>query len=41
MIKSCELESDRGRDLWDTIRAADTSKLQRLLERDPSVRGCE
>ena len=38
MIKPPELESDKGRHLWDTITAAaagDTPTLQRLLERDP------
>src|SRR5882724_2196213 len=40
MIKPRELESDKGRDLWDTMTAAstgDTSALQHLLERDPSL----
>ncbi len=40
MIKPCELDSDRGRDLWDTITAAaagDIPTLQRLLERDPNL----
>jgi hypothetical protein len=36
--KPPELESDKGRDIWDTITAAaagDTPTLQRLLARDP------
>src|SRR5882724_4585492 len=40
MIKPRELDSDKGRDLWDTMTAAstgDTHALQRLLERDPSL----
>ena len=40
MIKPRELESEKGRDIWDTITAAavgDTPALQRLLERDPSL----
>jgi ankyrin repeat protein len=40
MIRPSELESDTGRVIWDTITAAatsDTSTLQRLLERDPSL----
>ena len=40
MIKPRELESEKGRDLWDTMTAAatgDTPALQRLLERDPSL----
>jgi ankyrin repeat protein len=44
MIKPCELDSDRGRDLWDTITAAaagDIPTLQRLLERDPSLSQAE
>jgi ankyrin repeat protein len=44
MIKPCELDSDRGRDLWDTITAAaagDTPTLQRLLERDPGLSQAE
>jgi ankyrin repeat protein len=44
MIKPCELDSDRGRDLWDTITAAaagDTLTLQRLLERDPGLSQAE
>jgi hypothetical protein len=41
MIKPCELESDRERDLWDTIAAGDTSTLWRLLERDPSLSRAE
>ena len=39
MIKPRELESDKGRDIWDTITAAaagDMPTLHRLLERDPS-----
>jgi ankyrin repeat protein len=44
MIKPRELESDKGRDLWDTITAAaggDTPTLQRLLARDPSLSQAE
>jgi ankyrin repeat protein len=44
MIKPPELESDNGRDLWDTITAAaagDTPTLQRLLERDPGLSQAE
>jgi ankyrin repeat protein len=44
MIKPCELDSDSGRDLWDTITAAaagDTPPLQRLLERDPGLSQAE
>lgn len=40
MIKPSELDSDRGRDVWNTITAAaagDVSTLQRLLERDPDL----
>ena len=40
MIKPRELESAKGRDLWDSMTAAatgDTPTLQRLLERDPSL----
>lgn len=38
MIKPAELDSDRGRDIWDTVSAAaggDVPALQRLLARDP------
>jgi hypothetical protein len=44
MIKPRELESDKGRDLWDMITAAaagDTPTLRRLLERDPSLSQAE
>jgi ankyrin repeat protein len=40
MIKPRELESDQGRDIWDTVTAAatgDTPALQRMLARDPSL----
>jgi len=40
MIKPVELESERGRDTWDTIVAAsagDVATLRRLLERDPRL----
>ena len=40
MIKPRELESGKGRDLWDTMTAAtagDTPALHRLLESDPSL----
>ena len=40
MIKPRELESDKGRDIWNTITFASTGNtpaLQRLLERDPSL----
>jgi hypothetical protein len=40
MIKPPEMESDLGRDVWDTITAAaagDTLTLQRLMEHDPSL----
>src|SRR5262245_60368324 len=44
MIKPRELESDKGRDIWDTITAAaagDTPTLRRLLERDPGLSQAE
>jgi hypothetical protein len=44
MIKPPELESDRGRDVWDTITAAaagDTATLQRLIERDQNLSRAE
>jgi ankyrin repeat protein len=44
MIKAPEMESDSGRDVWDTITAAaagDTLTLQRLMERDPSLSRAE
>jgi ankyrin repeat protein len=44
MIKPLELESDTGRDIWDTITGAaagDTPTLRRLLERDPSLSQAE
>jgi len=44
MIKPPEMESDLGRDVWDTITAAaagDTLTLQRLMERDPSLSRAE
>lgn len=44
MIKPRELDSDKGRDIWDTIMAAaagDTPTLRRLLERDPSLSQAE
>jgi ankyrin repeat protein len=44
VIKPPELESDKGRAIWDTITAAaagDTPTLQRLLERDPSLSQAE
>lgn len=44
MIKPPELESDRGRDVWDTITAAaagDTATLQRLIERDRNLSRAE
>ena len=44
MIQPPELESDRGRDIWDTITAAaagDTVTLQRLMERDPGLSRAE
>jgi hypothetical protein len=44
MIKPAELESDKGRDLWDTMTAAvagDTHTLRRLLERDPGLSQAE
>src|SRR5712692_3172461 len=44
MIKPCELESDKGRDIWDTITAAaagDMPTLRRLLERDPGLSQAE
>jgi ankyrin repeat protein len=40
MIKPVELESEGGRDTWDTIVAAsagDVATLRRLLERDPRL----
>lgn len=40
MIKPPELESEKGRDIWDTITAAsegDVPALRRLLERDPGL----
>jgi ankyrin repeat protein len=40
MIEPRELESDKGRDIWNTITFASTGNtpaLQRLLERDPSL----
>jgi ankyrin repeat protein len=40
MIKPVELESEGGRDTWDTIVAAsagDVATLRRLLERDPHL----
>ena len=44
MIKPPELETDKGRDIWDAITAAaagDMPTLQRLLERDPSLSQAE
>jgi hypothetical protein len=44
MIKPRELESDKGRDIWDTITAAaagDIPTLQRLLGRDPTLSRAE
>jgi ankyrin repeat protein len=44
MIQPPELESDSGRDIWDTITAAaagDTLTLQRLMERDPGLSRAE
>ena len=44
MIKPPELESDRGRDVWDTITAAaagDTATLRRLIERDRNLSRAE
>src|SRR6516164_2750153 len=44
MIKPRELESDKGRDIWDTITAAaagDMATLQRLLEGDPGLSQAE
>lgn len=44
MIKPPELESDKGRDVWDTITAAaagDTVTLQRLMERDRNLSRAE
>ena len=44
MIKPPELESGRGRDVWDTLVAAaagDTLTLQRLMERDSSLSRAE
>jgi ankyrin repeat protein len=44
MIKPRELESDKGRDVWDTITAAaagDMPTLRRLLERDPGLSQAE
>jgi hypothetical protein len=44
MIKPPEMESDLGRDVWDTITAAaagDTLTLQRLMGRDPSLSRAE
>ena len=44
MMKPPELESDRGRDVWDTITAAaagDTATLQRLIERDRNLSRAE
>jgi ankyrin repeat protein len=44
MIKRRELESDKGRDIWDTMTAAtagDTPTLRRLLERDPTLSQAE
>jgi ankyrin repeat protein len=44
LFKPRELESDKGRDIWDTIAAAaagDMPTLQRLLERDPSLSQAE
>jgi ankyrin repeat protein len=40
VIKPPELESDRGRDIWDTITAAargDVPTLQRLIAQDPTL----
>jgi ankyrin repeat protein len=44
VIKPRELESDKGRDIWDTITAVaagDTPTLQRLLEHDPGLSQAE
>ena len=44
MIKPVELESEDGRDTWDTIVAAsagDVATLRRLLERDPRLARAE
>jgi ankyrin repeat protein len=44
MIKPPEMESDLGRDVWDTITAAaagDTLTLRRLMERNPSLSRAE
>ncbi len=44
MIKPPELESYKGRDVWDTINAAvagDTVALQRLMERDRNLSRAE
>jgi ankyrin repeat protein len=44
MIKPPEMESDLGRDVWDTITAAaagDTVTLRRLMERDRSLSRAE
>ena len=44
MIKPPEMESDLGRDVWDTITAAatgDTVTLQRLMERDRNLSRAE
>jgi hypothetical protein len=44
MIKPPELETDKGRAIWDTMTAAaagDTPTLRRLLERDPSLSQAE
>lgn len=44
IIKPPELESDKGRDVWDTITAAaagDTVTLQRLMERDRNLSRAE
>jgi ankyrin repeat protein len=44
VIKPRELETDKGRDLWDTITAAaagDMPTLRRLLERDPGLSQAE
>jgi ankyrin repeat protein len=40
MIKPPELESESGRDIWDTLTAAaagDTPTLRRLIDRDPNL----